>query len=68
MIPPYSITRREEIPSLDMVTVHFAFDLVREGTVTIRSTMTSDTLLDEVIMLQIAKMRDQLEQLAAGVD
>jgi hypothetical protein len=68
MTPPYSITRREEIPSLDMVTVHFVFDLVREGTVTIRSTMTNDALLDEVITLQIAKMRDQLEQLAAGAD
>jgi hypothetical protein len=51
-----------------MVTVHFVFDLVREGTVTIRSTMTNDALLDEVITLQIAKMRDQLEQLAAGAD
>ena len=68
MIPPYTITRREEIPSLDMVTVYFAFDLVREGTVTIRSGMTNDALLDEVILLQIAKMRDQLEQLAAGAD
>lgn len=68
MIPDYVITKREEIPSLDMVTVHFTFDLVREGTVTTRTAMTDESLLDTVIRLQISKMRDQLEQLAAGAD
>lgn len=68
MTPPYSITRREEIPSLGLVTVYFAFDLVREGTVTIQSAMKNEERLNEVILLQISRMRDQLEQLAAGAD
>lgn len=62
----YTITRIEPVPGTRLVNVYFAFGIDSEGSITVGESVAKSSRLDTGIQLQLSRLREQQEQLAAG--
>lgn len=62
----YRIARIEKVPNTSMVNVYFYYGATKEGNVTVPEWIAEAPELDAVISLQLLRLGEQLEQLAAG--
>lgn len=64
----YNVVRKVSVPNSTLVNVYFQFDATSEGNVTVPESIVDTPQLGVVIELQLKRLRDQLDQLAAGGD
>lgn len=62
----YQVTRTERVDGTNLHNVYFRFGAFDEGNVTVSQGILDTPMLESLIELQISRMREQQEQLAAG--